>query len=345
MGMNMAAHSRKSPSAPISAIIVTYNRLEKLKATISAYSEQQIDHLLIVNNASSDGTGEWLDARRSDVPRLEVLHLDRNTGGAGGFEAGVRWADQRLQGWGWIVLQDDDAYPVPGVTAEFRRRLAQGHYEGCAAVAAAVLTPEGRPADINRPILNFFRHPRECWRRVRGKAASLRDLYHVPDCDLLDPQTRYRVHAASFVGLYLNLERLPSSERERYPQSDLFIYGDDTLYTTNLDRRGLSILLDAGLRYVHDTATGYEEGLLRPEWKHFYISRNSLRVYRALSPWAGPLLYLLAMTRRLRTILATRDSVMRARSLRGYRLGLVDAVRGRRFRSHGEVVHHVEGGG
>lgn len=341
---HLATRSVCDKETSVVAIIVTYNRLKNLKASVRAYREELVNNILVIDNGSTDGTHAWLEAVRVHEPRLRVLSLGRNSGGAGGFAAGLRWADRILQGRGWIVLHDDDAYPVPGVTTKFRQHLAYGLYESCAAVATAVITPEGSPADINRPILNFFSHPLECWQRVRGKGTMLRDLYHVPGKDLLDQQTCYRVHAASFVGLYLNLERLPCSERERYPESDLFIYGDDTLYTANLTRRSLQILFDARLRYVHNTGTGYEKGILRPEWKHYYISRNSLRVYLMLASWLGPLLYLMALTRRLQIILKIQQSELRNRSARAYWLGLVDALRGQRFRKHEEVVHYVEKG-
>jgi len=337
----MASTNAYHDDAIVAVLIVTYNRLDKLKTTISSYHKESVDQIFVVDNNSADGTEEWLKAKQKDDKRLHVLRLHHNAGGAGGFQAGLRWADGYLQGQGWILLQDDDAYPVPGVTADFRQRLEKGAYAGCAAVAAAVLTPNGQPADINRPILNIFRYPWECAKRIHGKIANLRDLYHVPYSDLIDTNTCYRVHAASFVGLYLNLERLPSSAQERYPESDLFIYGDDTIYTASLSHRNLVVLFDSSLRYVHDTATGYQEGILRPEWKHYYISRNSLRVYCAISPWAGPLLYLLALIIRLKRIIRTQDAGLQARSARAYWLGLVDALRGRRFRKHEEVVRYV----
>ena len=72
-------------------MVVTYNRLDKLKDTIAALlaaAPEHLHHLLVVDNASSDGTAQWLATL--DDPRLEVLRLKTNTGGAGGFEAGLR---------------------------------------------------------------------------------------------------------------------------------------------------------------------------------------------------------------------------------------------------------------
>jgi rhamnopyranosyl-N-acetylglucosaminyl-diphospho-decaprenol beta-1,3/1,4-galactofuranosyltransferase len=330
--------------SPLVAIVVTFNRLSSLRTTLGAYNQENVDQILVVDNASNDGTLAWLQTQKLQNPALHVLRLELNVGGAGGFEAGLRWVDEKLGGRGWVVLHDDDAYPTAGTTARFRQRLGQGMYTGYGAVAAAVLTPTGQPADINRPILNIFHHPLTCWRRVRGTVHSLRDLYHVSNRDLLDGESLYRVDAASFVGLYLQLESLPAQDQGRYPQGELFIYGDDTLYTAHLAQRGIAIALDASLRYIHDTNTGYDQGLLRPAWKHFYISRNSLAVYCSMSTWAGPLLYLQAMLRRLKAILSYGDRALRRQSARGYWLGLADALGRRRFRSHQEVVQYVEGG-
>jgi hypothetical protein len=55
------------------------------------------------------------------------------------------------------------------------------------------------------------------------------------------------------------------------------------------------------------------------------------------------LLYAIALFRRLRKILGYRDRDLRIRSLRGYTLGMVDAMRGRTSRPHDEVVALVAG--
>ena len=46
----------------VAAVIVTYNRLEKLKNAIAAYENQlcKPTYIIVVNNASNDGTKEFL---------------------------------------------------------------------------------------------------------------------------------------------------------------------------------------------------------------------------------------------------------------------------------------------
>ena len=95
-------------------IIVTFNRLDKLRATLAAYAVEAVDGLLIVDNASSDGTADWIHRHLVDHPTHWAIHLVENLGGAGGFEAGMRWIDEQGLARGWVVLHDDDAYPAPG---------------------------------------------------------------------------------------------------------------------------------------------------------------------------------------------------------------------------------------
>jgi GT2 family glycosyltransferase len=74
----------------IIAVIVTYNRCEKLPTVIDHVLEQTRtpDGVLVVDNASTDGTQDVL-ARYAGDKRVEVLALPENTGGAGGFASGM----------------------------------------------------------------------------------------------------------------------------------------------------------------------------------------------------------------------------------------------------------------
>jgi GT2 family glycosyltransferase len=65
-----------------------------------------LDHILVINNASTDGTREML---RTQFPSLEVLTLPENRGGAGGFHAGIKAAYEA--GYDWVWVMDDDVEP------------------------------------------------------------------------------------------------------------------------------------------------------------------------------------------------------------------------------------------
>jgi rhamnopyranosyl-N-acetylglucosaminyl-diphospho-decaprenol beta-1,3/1,4-galactofuranosyltransferase len=98
-------------SKRVCAVVVTFNRRELLARCLRALSEQvgPQDRILVVDNASSDGTSEML-AR--DFPHVCVLAMSTNTGGAGGFHAGTKKAFD--DGYDYAWLMDDDGMPAPG---------------------------------------------------------------------------------------------------------------------------------------------------------------------------------------------------------------------------------------
>ncbi len=92
----------------VAAIVVTYNRLELLKRCIAALWNQNYQDfdIVIVNNGSTDGTREWIEALKNVI----VINQE-NCGGAGGFHTGQKYAYDN--GYDWIWLMDDDGVAQP----------------------------------------------------------------------------------------------------------------------------------------------------------------------------------------------------------------------------------------
>jgi GT2 family glycosyltransferase len=78
----------------ISIVIVTWNGREHLEGCLTAVAAQQgVDaETILVDNASTDGTAEFVRAR---FPWVRIVWLDRNHGFAGGNNAGAREARGR----------------------------------------------------------------------------------------------------------------------------------------------------------------------------------------------------------------------------------------------------------
>lgn len=90
-------------SEKVAAVVVTYNRLELLKKVIDGLRNQtyKLDKIIVVNNASTDGTSQWLSSQGD----LEIINQD-NLGSSGGQYSGSVFAYQN--GYDWIWQMDDD---------------------------------------------------------------------------------------------------------------------------------------------------------------------------------------------------------------------------------------------
>jgi len=252
------------------AVVVTHQRLPQLRATLARLLASAPEHLaqvVVVDNASTDGTGQWL-AAQSD-PRLVVQTLSKNIGGAGGFAAGLRFATEMLEP-DWILVMDDDARPEPGALARFHAVPRDGQK----AWAAAVYYPSGRLCEMNRPTRNPFWHPRAFF----GALSGGRQGFHVTDADYASG-TPSQIDAASFVGLFISRTAI---EQVGYPDPALFIYGDDVLYTLGIRKAGGKIGFDPSIRFEHDCESSQAGGLkiYDPVWRAYYHHRNIIFVYR-----------------------------------------------------------------
>ena len=76
---------------------MTYNRLNLLEECISALSKSIVPvDILIVNNASTDGTKEYLDGviDKYNNVKFYIHNMNTNLNGAGGFNYGLKEASK-----------------------------------------------------------------------------------------------------------------------------------------------------------------------------------------------------------------------------------------------------------
>lgn len=308
------------------AVVVTFNRLDKLQDTVVRLLESpaaELAALVVVDNASTDETAAWL-ADQSDA-RLDVVTSAVNRGGAGGFEMGLRRAVE-LHDPDWLVVMDDDARPAPGALAAFHAQPRPRD----TALAAAVYFPDGRICEMNRPSVNPFWNP-SVFLRTLFKA---RNGYHIP-YDSYDADAPRPIDLTSFVGLFLSRRMI---EEAGYPDPGLFLYGDDVIYTLGLRRRGETILFDPAIRFEHDCSTfqNDQHRVFRPLWKVYYAYRNGLMMYRAA---AGLLFWPLLLLVVLKwSLTAGRYGAERSTYRRLLRHAVWDGLRGNTDRSHAQVM-------
>ncbi|SHM28178.1 rhamnopyranosyl-N-acetylglucosaminyl-diphospho-decaprenol beta-1,3/1,4-galactofuranosyltransferase [Chitinophaga jiangningensis] len=129
----------------VCAIVVTYNRKQLLLQCLNAILEQsrQVNAMLIVDNASTDNTFEFLQEHGilpqplqeensyqvTSVGNIKIyyLRLSSNSGGAGGFHAGLKGALD-LKQFDYYWMMDDDGYPSKTCLEQQLAYIDEHHY-------------------------------------------------------------------------------------------------------------------------------------------------------------------------------------------------------------------------
>jgi GT2 family glycosyltransferase len=237
----------------VTAVVVTYNRADKLPTVLDRLAAQtrRADRVLVIDNASTDDTQEVL-AGYGDRPAIDVVRLDTNTGGAGGFATGMRLAYEGGADFAWIM--DDDCYAEPDALAELLSGLETAEKQmgmQLPFACSVVQWTDGDVCEMNNPGTTWD------WGRllVRGLPLVL-------------------VEYCSFVSVLV-----PRWTMAKYglPLSEYFIWFDDQEYTRRISASapGIQCLQS---RVVHDLPTNRGVNFADVNesnlWKFAYGVRN-----------------------------------------------------------------------
>ena len=254
----------------VAAVIVTYNRLNKLKICIEKTLEENIDKCIVVNNGSTNGSKEFLENLKDK--RLYLINLPKNIGGAGGFHEGLKLVSD-FKDIDWVVCYDDDAYPDKGVIDKFKNFIKYADFKELGSVASAVYLPDGRISEMNRLSYNPFWHLDKFLKTIiRG-----REGFHVPYEAYRSDQAIF-IDASSFVGFFLKKEVI---KHVGLPSKEFFLYGDDLTYILRVRKAGFKHLFNPSFKFFHDCETLYDnKQVYNPMWKAYYAYRNGIQTYK-----------------------------------------------------------------
>lgn len=236
------------------AVVVTHNRQAMLRQCMDALLGQTAPcDVLVVDNASTDGTGEWLAAQAALHACVHFHQLAENMGGAGGFHTGMRLAMDA--GYRWIWVMDDDCLPTPDALEQLLAadRSCSGIYGW---LSSRALWTDGAPCRMN----------------VQRKT---------PYRDISDFRGRLVPSVmASFVSLFLPRETICAYG---LPLTEFFIWTDDWEYTRRISRH-LPCYVCTESRVIHamarntvvDIRTDSADRLPR----YAYAYRNDVYLYR-----------------------------------------------------------------
>ncbi|WP_125566017.1 glycosyltransferase family 2 protein [Companilactobacillus insicii] len=196
----------------VTALVVTYNRLQLLKECLAAIDFQTVpvDHVIVIDNHSTDGTKSFLDS--INRPNFEVVHMSKNLGGSAGFYQGMEeFIDSNSDELLWLM--DDDTIPETD-TLQKLLEASRNIYD-IGFLASNVRWTDGSPALMNIPVVD----PLD-W----NKSASGRGFYPV-------------VKSASFVSLMIPRKII---QQVGLPYKEFFIWGDDAEYTSRISQKHTS---------------------------------------------------------------------------------------------------------
>lgn len=254
----------------ICVVIVTYNRLAKLKQAIAAQQQPHVTSIVVVNNASTDTTAEYLGSLTLQPPiTLKVISLEDNIGGAGGFAAGLAYARDNISSC-WVVLADDDAYPEPDAYQQFALMNVAGEPKA-QLVAAAVYYPNGDICPMNTPMAlpRFSTLLGNLFRRQSPSAMPKR---------FYSAQSITPVMAASFVGLFIPTKALRDSQI--LPNKRFFLYWDDISYCIDMTNAGYSIQFNPLIKFTHDC---HRTDRPHEDHRFYYLVRNGIWTFAKFS--------------------------------------------------------------
>jgi len=243
-------------SDTVVACVITYNRRDILLECLRAiYSQtQQVDAVLVLDNASTDGTTEMLESEGFLARSNFLYHRNStNSGVSPGFEQLVRLGYE--QGAAWVWVMDDDVIPDSDALSELiaASRLFSGP-DDIGFLISAARTPDGM--DNNVPRIDM-RRDRSNW-KVRPEPR----WGHLLEYGLV------RVRNAGLTSILI-----PRSTIEAcgVPAGDFAVLGEDADYTLRMSAWRPSYLVGRSKVLHKRTLSGYI---------HILIETNESRLKR-----------------------------------------------------------------
>jgi N-acetylglucosaminyl-diphospho-decaprenol L-rhamnosyltransferase len=246
--------------AALAVVTVGYNSAAHLPGTLAAVAAQlrDDDELIVVDNASSDGTAE---VARAHAPSARVIEMERNCGFGGACAAGVEASAAPL-----ILFLNPDAAPAPGSIEALRQTAAER--PGWGAWQALVVMEGGERVNTLGGKIHYlgFGWAGGCGTRVAEVGP---DPVEVP----------FASGAAMVI-------RRDAWEAVGGFEPSYFLYGEDLDLSLRLWLAGYGVGMTPSARVEHDY--DFQKG----QGKWFLLERNRWRTLLAAYP--TPLLLLLA---------------------------------------------------
>ncbi len=203
------------------AIVVTYNRCDLLVECIDSLLSQKYSNLdiLIIDNNSTDDTEDVIKKYKSNK-RVIYERLDKNIGGAGGFNAGIKKGIELKYEYFWLM--DDDTIVLDNSLTKLldAHEELDGDYGFLSSVA---LWTDNKPCRMNE---------QKIYKNSKLNTKNLIQTYY-----------------ATFVSFFVKASVVKDVG---LPIKEFFIWGDDVEYSGRIDKKYNCFVVNSS-KVVHKT--------------------------------------------------------------------------------------------
>ncbi len=242
----------------IDCVIVTYNRLSLLKECVQAVLDQDypVKKIYIINNNSTDNTREYLKFLQKKYINIIPVNLNKNVGGAGGFNIGLKYFLNKSESE-YVWIMDDDTIPSRTALKNMVNKIQFPSNLGF--LCSNVRWKDMTPAKMNIPEVTGD------WNRLASKGLV-------------------KVKSASFVSILF-----PRSvvKKVGYPITDFFIWGDDIEYTLRITKGGFNGYLSNDSIVEHKIKNNIGTNIISEKEptrikRYYFANRNIIYTQRKL---------------------------------------------------------------
>jgi len=264
----------------VMAIVVTYNRKELLKECIQALLNQEYKNcdILIIDNASTDGTKEYINEELNNH-KVHYVNTGENLGGAGGFNYGIKEAVKL--GCDFIWVMDDDCIV---------------HKDSLTKLLEADENLNGNYGFLSSKVL--WKDRSICKMNIQKRKFSKW---------LKDYETNMqKIEMASFVSLFIKTQIV---EEVGLPIKEFFIWTDDWEYTRRISRKYKCYYISKSVvthksKLNEGASIATVDGDRLERFKYMY--RNDVVLYRRERIKGWILLYLRLTLHKIRILRSNR---------------------------------------
>jgi rhamnosyltransferase len=242
----------------VASVTTAYNSTDDLARHVDALHRQQrpLQEIIVVDNASNDGTDSLLAAR---YPQVTVLRMPENLGTGGALAAGLAYAALNKR-HDWIWMFDQDSLPTP--------------------TALEVMLEEVRRLDGNAGQVGMLAAlPVDRDMETSSTPWLWRNRFVKPPAELL----RHPIWFADLVITSGSMVRRDVVETIGLPRSDFFIDFVDYEYCLRARSHGYKIAVTTRVKLYHEIGKAHKVRFLvgrRHLWsehhpfREYYYSRN-----------------------------------------------------------------------